>query len=313
MKRILTVLLIIMLVLSLCACGPVAVDDGRLHVVTTVFPLYDWTREILGSADAELTLLLDKGVDLHSYQPTAEDIVKLSSCDVFIYIGGESDEWVDDALKQATNPDMIVVKLMDCLGDALVEEETVEGMQAEEEEEEAFDEHVWLSLRNAQTCCEAICDALCQADEANADTYKDNAYLYGKKLEELDGRYNAYVDIARFKTLLVADRFPFRYLAEDYHLRYYAAFSGCSAESEASFETVSFLAGKLSELNLPAVVILDGSDGKIAETVIQTAGVEVGTVRLDSMQSVTAADLAETSYLAVMEQNLDALTTALGG
>lgn len=277
-------------------------------------------REILDDkADhAEVTMLLDNGVDLHSYQPTADDIIKISDCDLFLYVGGESDGWVEDALKEATNKEMQVINLLDVLGEQVKEEEVVEGMEAEEEESEdgnepEYDEHVWLSLKNAETLCNAITDALEEIDPANKDAYATNAASYLEKLAALDGEYQTVVDNAARKTVLFGDRFPFRYLVDDYGLSYYAAFAGCSAETEASFETISFLAGKVDELRLPCVLTIEGAQHKIAETIVQnTAEKNQSILTLDSMQSTTSTDVANgTTYLSVMESNLDVLKQAL--
>ena len=295
-------------------------DEKPLKIVTTIFPEYDWVREILGDKadNAELTMLLDNGVDLHSYQPTADDIIKISDCDLFIYVGGESDGWVEDALKEATNKDMQVINLLDVLGEQVKEEEVVEGMEAEEEESEdedepEYDEHVWLSLKNAETLCNAINDALETIDPANKDVYAANAAAYLEKLTALDSEYQSMVDNAARKTVLFGDRFPFRYLVDDYGLNYYAAFVGCSAETEASFETVSFLSGKVDELGLPCVLTIEGAQHKIAETIVQnTAEKNQSILTLDSMQSTTSTDVANgTTYLSVMERNLDVLKQAL--
>ena len=324
MKKRISILLAAALLLGcLAGCGAGNVPGAdRLQIVTTIFPTYDWVRSILGDnpADAELTMLLDSGVDLHSYQPTAEDILKISTCDLFIYVGGESDTWVADVLKQATNKNMIVLNLLDVLGEGVKEEEVVEGMQAEEEEEEGeeeepeYDEHVWLSLKNAAVLTEQISQALQTADASNAETYRKNAAAYAEQLNALDAEYQAAVDAAGVRTLLFGDRFPFRYLVDDYGLSYYAAFVGCSAESEASFETVTFLANKLDELRLPAVLTIEGTDQRIAETIIQsTQTKDQQILSMDSMQSTTAKDVQDgANYLAVMEKNLTALKGALG-
>ena len=302
--------------------GEIAVINRNkpLKIVTTIFPEYDWVREILGDKvdHAEVTMLLDNGVDLHSYQPTADDIIKISDCDLFIYVGGESDGWVEDALKEATNKDMRVINLLDVLGERVKEEEVVEGMEAEEEEsvdedEPEYDEHVWLSLKNAETLCNAITDALEEIDPANKDAYAANAASYLEKLAALDGEYQAVVDNAVRKTVLFGDRFPFRYLVDDYGLSYYAAFAGCSAETEASFETISFLAGRVDELGLPCVLTIEGAQHKIAETIVQNSAAKNQSIlTLDSMQSTTSADAANgTTYLSVMESNLVVLKQAL--
>lgn len=342
MKRIIPLCLALVMTVGLLAgCGKqneqTASDETRLRVVTTIFPEYDWVREILGDKadNAEVTMLLDNGADLHSYQPTADDIVKISECDLFIYVGGESDDWVDDALKNAANKNMKVINLLEALGERVKTEEVVEGMQEEKhdhdhdhedadehddakehdhEEEAEYDEHVWLSLKNAQTLCSAISGVLQQIDPDNKDTYAANASAYIKKLSALDADYQAAVNAAARKTVLFGDRFPFRYLAEDYGLRYYAAFAGCSAESEASFETISFLAGKVDELNLPCVLTIEGVQHKIAETIVRnTAAKNQKVLTMDSMQSTTSKDAANgTTYLSVMERNLSVLKEALG-
>lgn len=324
MKRVISLLLVLTLTAGVLAgCGrqnaPTASDDTKLSIVTTIFPEYDWVREIVGEkADhAEITMLLDSGVDLHSYQPTAADMIKISDCDLFIYVGGESDRWVADALQEAVNKDMVVLNLLDVLGDRVEEEKIVEGMEADEEKGEEdgpeYDEHVWLSLKNAEVLCSAISDALQQIDPANKDIYAANAAAYTQKLAALDAKYQAAVDTAARKTILFGDRFPFRYLADDYGLSYYAAFVGCSAETEASFETVSFLARKVDELNLPCVLTIEGAQHKIAETIVQnTAEKNQRVLVMDSMQATTAQDAANgTTYLSVMEQNLSVLNEAL--
>ena len=507
MKKMIPLFLVLTMAVGLLAgCGKKNAaekgesDSNKLSVVTTIFPEYDWVKEILGdkAGSTDLTMLLSSGVDLHSYQPTADDIVKISDCDLFVYVGGESDGWVDDALKNAANKNMKVINLLDVLGDSVKTEEVVEGMQetehahdhskevstfedhevqdrslsdwegswqsaypfaldgtlddafaamAEEGEmtadeyktyyqngyktditniniegdhiaftyedgkkvgsdykyigyyiqnwstgtkaamyrfeavdrtsgapiciefndhmiesaapehfhirmsnesfdaivdpekswptffpadmtgedlcehmeghghdhEEEADEHVWLSLKNAKTLVDAISNALQELDPDNKDTYAANTSAYIEKLSALDGAYQSAVDGAARKTVLFGDRFPFRYLVDDYGLRYYAAFAGCSAESEASFETVSFLAKKVDELKLPCVLTIEGKNHKIAETIVEnTAEKNQKILTMDSMQSTTSEDVANgTTYLSVMEQNLGVLKEAL--
>ena len=321
MKKFTALLLTFVLFLSLCPVSGLAEEAGKIRVVTTIFPIYDWVREIAGdTGNTEITLLLDSGVDLHSFQPSAQDILKVATCDLFIYVGGESDEWAEDALAEAVNPDMVVISLVEALGENAKAEEIVEGMEAEEEEEEGeegeeeeIDEHVWLSLRNAQVFTSAIADALAQKDPANADSYRANAEAYGAKLAALDAAYAGAVDSAAHKTLLFGDRFPFRYLTDDYGLAYYAAFVGCSAETEASFETVIFLAKKTDELQLPAVLTIEGKDHRIAETIIgSTADKNRKLLTLNSMQGTTANDIEQgATYLKIMEDNLAVLKEAL--
>ena len=295
-------------------------QDGNLQVVTTIFPIYDWARQVIGDVPGvELVWLQDTGVDMHSYQPSAEDMLKLSSCDVFLYVGGTSDSWVDGALKEAVNPDMKVLSLLEILGDNARLEELTEGMQAEDHEghdhgdEDEYDEHVWLSVKNASLLTQSIADTLAQLDPDHADAYAANAAAYEAQLADLDAQYQAAVDAASVKTVLFGDRFPFRYLTEDYGLEVYAAFPGCSAETEASFETIAFLAGKVDELHLPAVLTIENSDQRVAQTIIQnTASKDAALLRLDSMQGTSAEDVAAgTTYLSIMESNLDVLKAAL--
>lgn len=503
MKKYISILLAaVMAVGCLAGCGQKNsneqadnTDDGKLKVVTTIFPEYDWVKEIAGDeiSNIDLTMLLDNGVDLHSYQPTSEDILKISDCDLFVYVGGESDSWVDDALKNATNKDMQVINLLDVLKDSIKTEESMPGMQAEEghnhgyahfedsdvqdrtlsdwdgdwqsvypylqdgvldevmekkaesgektaeeykeyyengyktdvsqitidaenntmcfvkngvaskatykykgyqiydyesgsrgvryffeatsgdadapkyvqfsdhgiapgkaehfhiyagndgfdalseemenwptyypadmsgkeiaedmleHEEKEYDEHVWLSLKNAQTLCKAIAEALETADPEHKDVYAANVDSYLEKLSSLDGQYQDAVANASQKTLLFGDRFPFRYMVDDYGLKYYAAFAGCSAESEASFETISFLAKKVDELGLKNIMTIENSDQKIAKTIRDnTKDKNQEILSLDSMQSTTSEDVKNgTTYLSVMESNLDVLKKAM--
>ena len=337
MKKILAIILTVALtVCSLTACSGNKKDDGKLHIVTTIFPEYDWVMNVLGEnpAGADVVMLLDNGVDLHNYQPTVEDVVKVASCDLFIYVGGESDGWVKDALAQATNKDMIVINLLEVLGDKVKEEEIVEGMEHEhdhdhedgdhdehehehdhdhEDGEVEYDEHVWLSLRTAELLVKEISCAVEKLDSANADTYKKNTEAYVGKLHELDERYKAAVAGAANKTLLFGDRFPFRYMADDYGLKYYAAFAGCSAETEASFETIKFLTTKVDELGLSAVMTIEGANHKIAETIVaNTQAKNQKILQLNSLQSTTSEDVKKgATYLSIMEANLAVLADAL--
>lgn len=298
-------------------------ENQTLKIVATTFPLYDWVRQVLGHSggNVELTLLMENGVDLHSYQPSVEDIAKISGCDLFIYVGGESEKWIADALKTANNRDMVAVNLLEALGDRVKTEELAEGMEDDhghEEDEhhadaEKPDEHVWLSLKNARAACGKIADALEEKDPQNAKAYAANAAAYGEKLAALDAKYQEAADSGTTKTLLFGDRFPFRYLLEDYGLNYYAAFPGCSAETEASFETIVFLADKLDELRLKDVLVIETSDQSIAKTIVQsTAEKNQSILVMDSMQAITMKEVeAGETYLSVMEKNLTVFKQAL--
>nr|WP_302656536.1 ZinT/AdcA family metal-binding protein [uncultured Agathobaculum sp.] len=419
MKKITALLLALLLLVGVLAgCGKQNDTNktDKLSIVTTIFPEYDWVREILGDKadNAEVTMLLDNGVDLHSYQPTADDIVKISDCDLFIYVGGESDGWVDDALKNATNKNMKVINLLDVLGDSVKTEEVVDGMQETEhdhdhdhskevstfEDDEVQDRSLSDWAGDWQSAYPFVLDGtledafavMAEKGEMTAEEYKtyyQNGYktditnidiegdhieftyedskkvgsnykyvgyyiqnwstgtkaamyrfeaedkdsgapvyiefndhmiepaaaaAYTEKLSALDGEYQAAVDAATYKTVLFGDRFPFRYLVDDYGLSYYAAFVGCSAETEASFETVSFLAKKVDESKLPCVLTIEGAQHKISETIVQnTVEKNQKVLTMDSMQSTTSNDVASgTTYLSVMEKNLSVLKEALG-
>lgn len=324
-------------------------SSDKIQIVTTIFPEYDWVMQVLGDKadNAEVTMLLDNGVDLHSYQPSVDDIAKIGSCDLFIYVGGESDEWVEDVLAAKTNPDLKAINLLEVLGDSVKEEEVVEGMEHEHdhdhedadhedddhedadhedhdhedadhedhdhEEEPEMDEHVWLSLRNAGILVDAIAEDLASIDSENADTYLANAAAYNDELAKLDDAYKEAVENASLNTIVVADRFPFRYLVDDYDLQYYAAFAGCSAESEASFDTILFLSDKTKEIGTDNILVIEGKDHNVADTVAENAGLGSDSVLvLDSLQSTTSTDFANgVTYLTVMQQNLEVLKEAL--
>ena len=311
---------------------------SKKSIVCVTYPEYDWVMNILGdkAASFNVTLLQNNGTDLHSYQASIKDIAKISVCDMLVFVGGESDEWVEKAVAEAKNKNMIVVNMMEALGDKVKEEEVVEGMQAEEEEdhdedehehehadheghhhhhhdEVEYDEHVWLSLRNAAALVQTLAQKISELDSANAAVYKAYADAYAKELLDLDAQCKKAVAAAAKKTILFGDRFPFRYLADDYNLKYYAAFVGCSAETEASFETVIFLAKKVDELGLNAVLTIEKSDKKIAKTIVSnTKKKSAEILEMDSLQSITQKDIkAGRSYLSAMKKNLEVLKKAL--
>ncbi len=325
-------------------------DTEPIKVVATIFPEYDWVKQIMGdkAANAEITYLLESGVDLHNFQPSADDIIKISDSDLFIYVGGESDEWVEDALEGAANKDMKVINLMETMGDKAKLEEVKEGMQHDHdheheegeedheheheegeedheheheegeedhdhEHEEEYDEHVWLSLVNTKFLCGEITDALCGIDPANADTYKANYTAYSAELDALHSDFQKLADAASIKTVVFGDRFPFRYFVDDYGLDYFAAFSGCSAETEASFETVIFLTQKMDELGCKTIYTIENSDKSIAQTIIGSTQAKDQTVaELNSLQSVSRADIdAGATYLSLMRGNYDVLAETL--
>lgn len=326
-------------------------NSNKISIVCTTFPQYDWVKNILGE-EAEhfnVTLLLDNGVDMHSYQPAVKDIATAGSSNLFIYVGGESDTWVEDALKEAKNKDLKAINLMETLDNFVKEEEVVEGMQEERkslghsheksskekqeqtqkeshensqeingqkeaaDEEPEYDEHIWLSIRNAEIMVKNIEKAIEQLDSDNAKVYQTNAENYIKKLDTLDKQYANTIQNAKYKAILFGDRFPFRYMVDDYDLKYYAAFAGCSAETMAGFETVTFLAKKADELRLPVILTIENSDGRIAEAVkSNTTKKNQKILAMNSLQSVTKEQIADgITYLQVMQENLSVLSEAL--
>ena len=354
MKKIPLIAIIFALITLFTACGSEAdkkisgnaTSEKKFSVVATIYPQYAWLKEILGShaESTGLTLLIKNGMDLHSYKPSAQDIATIAKADMVVYVGGESDEWIEKALEATPNEKRLVVNMLKALGDRVKEEEVVEGMQAEEEhehhhehaeeheheehhehaeehehhhhehaEEVENDEHVWLSLINAEILVKALAQAAAKLDTTNANEYYVNATAYTAKLKELDDAYRVMIAGTTHKTVLFGDRFPFRYLVDDYGIKYYAAFVGCSAESEASFETVAFLAGKMDSLALPAIFTIDGSDSKIANAILaaskKSKNAEVLTI--NSMQSIKATQMDSLDYIGMMRENLEVLKKAL--
>jgi len=360
MKKIPLIAFIFALVTLFTACGSdtekttveKAASNGseKVSIVATIYPQYAWLKEILGNrADSlGLTLLIKNGMDLHSYKPSAQDIATIAKSDMVVYVGGESDEWIEKALEATPNENRLAVNMLKALGDRVKEEEIVEGMQAEEEhhhehgeeaeaheehheheahaeehehhheheahaEEVENDEHVWLSLTNAEILVKTLTQAVAKLDTTHASEYNANAAAYTAKIKELDEAYRVMVAGTTHKTILFGDRFPFRYLVDDYGIKYYAAFVGCSAESEASFETVAFLAGKMDSLALPAIFTIDGSNSKIANAILaaskKSKNAEVLT--LNSMQSVRSNQMDSLNYLEMMRENLEVLKKAL--
>lgn len=320
MKKIISSLLIFVLLLGVAGCGAPAQESDKLQVICTVFPQYDWVRNILGETDSiEVTLLMDNGADLHNYQASVADLSAIAACDLFIYTGGASDAWVQDVLPNRTNPFRKVLSLIHLMEpicathDHEEHEKQMEDYGHIHDEEEDYDEHIWLSLKNADLAVQKIAEMLGEIDPENAATYTANADAYRAKLTQLDKEYQETTNSAAIKTLVFADRFPFAYLFRDYGLTYHAAFTGCSAETEASFATISMLAQKVDELKLRAVMVIETSDQSIARTVVQnTKTKDQQILVLDSMQSVTQKriDAGET-YLNIMENNLKILKNAL--
>ena len=316
-------------------CGsqttPIKEGADKVSVVCTTFPQYDWVMNLLGEAadEFEVSLLVKNSADIHNYQPSAQDMIAIKEADLFLYVGGESDAWVDDLMKADSTLSDKSVSLAAALGDKALIEEIVEGMEHDHEHEDGFgheigeehahdeeslDEHVWLSLENAEILCQYISDRLKKLTPEVADVIAKHTTEYVSTLHELDVKYQKMVDESAHNVLIFGDRFPFRYLTEDYELEYYAAFAGCNAEVEAGFDTIIGLAGKADELKAPCILVIAGSDKRLAEAILQAAeDQDKEILTLDSMQSVSWEDVLQgANYLEIMKENLEVLRKALG-
>ena len=296
-----------------CACGFSACKkDDRPKIVVTVFPEYDWVINVLGDKKEKYDILLlqDSGTDLHNFQPTITDKGRILDSTVFIYVGGESDAWAEEMLINNKIPS--IVNLMSVLGDRAIEEEEIDGEEEHEHEhgEKEYDEHVWLSLKNARLFVGKIAEEFIRIDPENADIYRNNAANYTAELTALDGKYERAAENKQKDAIVVADRFPFLYLTRDYGITYFAAFSGCSAETQVTPSTVARLSEKVEEYGLNAVIKLEGSDGRCAIAVKNsTSNENLKILTLDSMQTTTLK--SGKTYLSVMENNLEVIKDAL--
>lgn len=307
-KKIASLLAVCMLGSVLVGCGgPVEVDkdgDGKLEIICTVYPAYDWVSQVAGDK-ANVTYLLDSGVDLHNFQPSVKELVNIKESDLFIYVGGHSDDWAADIIDRSFNS----VSLLELAGEYTLDEQEVEGMQEEEGGHSHVheDEHIWMSVNGAQVIVEGIVDTLVEIDPDNAKYYEDNGAAYLDELDELEDLYEESLSPFAGDTIIVADRFPFLYLVSDYNLEYFAAFSGCSSELEVSFETLKFLSDKYEELDHTYIFQIEESTQKIGATIL---GSSEHILTLNSMQSITG-DVSEISYISIMKENLSVLLKAL--
>ena len=301
-----------------------AQDDGRISVVTTIFPQYDFVRQIAGDS-VDLKMLLKPGEETHSYEPTPQDIIAIQNSDIFIYVGGENDAWVEDILDSMPDAGMRTLKLIDCVD--TVEEEHVKGMQEqpghshEEEEyhgdetEEAhsvheIDEHVWTSPVNASAIVDEIKELLAQTDPENRQRYEENAEAYEAELAALDAAFREVVDNAGRRLVIFGDRFPFRYFADEYGLDYYAAFPGCASDTEPSAAVMAFLINKVAEEKVPAVLKMELSNENIANAIAEATGTEVRTFY--SCHNLTAEEFENgETYLSMMQKNVETLKEVL--
>ena len=315
MKRLLSLLLAGVLLLgALCGCSVPAKQEEGLSVVATIFPQYDFARQVMGSSD-DLTMLLRPGQEVHSYEPTPQDIIAIQNCDLFIYVGGESDAWIEDVLEGMDTSHMVILSLMD-LVDPL-EEDTDSVLENPEEHgeathlhEEEYDEHVWTSPKNAMLITQAICDALCDIDPSNAQIYRQNTAAYLEQLEELDQDFREVIGSASRDTLIFGDRFPLLYFVREYGINYYAAFPGCASETEPSAATVARLIDLVREEQVPVVYQIELSNGNIARSIADSSGAKVETFY--TCHNITRDDFnAGETYLSLMERNVNSLKEAL--
>ncbi len=318
MKKILKITLLLSMILSLniilIGCGNTNKDNsGKLNIVTTIFAPYDFARQIVGD-DANITMLMSPGVETHSYEPSPADIIKISECDVFIYVGGENDEWVDGILETIDTEDITIIKLLDCVD--VIEEEIIEGMESEEKEEnhdsseKEWDEHVWTSPANAIKICKVMEEKFEKLDNSNASDYKTNLDEYVGELNKLDEAFKETVNNGARKTIVFGDRFPVRYFVEEYGLKYFAAFPGCSSETEASASTIAFLIDKVKDEKIPVVFKIELSTGNIAETISDATGAKVLTFYACHNLTKKEFDSGKT-YVDFMWENVSSLKEAL--
>lgn len=341
MKRVLLTVSLIMSLVFVGACGKKVTtenasantDTKKIKIVTTIYPEYDWVNNIIKGKEEkfDVSILMTSGIDLHNFQPTAKDILDIGTADLFIYVGGESDKWADGAIRQAVNKDLKAINLMELLKDKVKVEELKEGMEEDEhhhdeeegeehdgeeehhEEEIEYDEHVWLSLENAMIVCADLKNEITSLDSENASVYENNLTAYLAELKNLNEEYKVVVNGAKRKLLLFGDRFPFRYMFDDYGLNYYAAFKGCAAETEASFKTIKFLADKLGEENLPYVMKIERSEDKIARAIIENSSKKDAKIEtMYSIQAVSSDDIKKgETYFSYMKKNLEVLKKVL--
>lgn len=314
-KKIVSIFLIITIIFTMAGCGDLGLKNkSGLSVVSTIFASYDFAKQIAGE-NAEVTMLLKPGAEFHSYEPTPKDIITINECDVFIYVGGENDAWVDDILESMDTSNMTIIRMLDLVNKFA--EETVEGMEGHEHDEdcehedhEGWDEHVWTSPKNAIVICEAIKDALIAIDDVHADSYEANCEKYIAELEKLHLDIEKVVDEADKDVLVFGDRFPIRYFVEEYGLRYYAAFPGCSSDTEASAATIAFLIDKVIEEDIKVVFKIELSSDSMAKTIAEDAGGKVAT--FNTCHNITSQDFKNgETYVSLMYGNLEALKEAL--
>ena len=313
MKRIyklIFITIILISVISLTGCNRNEKSD-KLTIISTSFPGYDFARAITkDSNDIETKMLLKPGSESHDYEPTPQDIKNIKNSDLFIYVGGDSDEWIEDILKDIDTDKTKIIKLMDLVN--VVEEEHVEGMEEHEEEEKEieYDEHVWTSPVNAITITNKLKDEIIKIDNKNESLYETNTKEYVNELTNIDNTIKEIVKNSKRKELIFGDRFPLRYFVDEYGLSYYAAFPGCSEQTEASAKTISFLIDKVKKDKIPVVFHIELSSGKIAKQIAEETGVKV--LEYKTAHNISQKDFdAGVTYVDIMNDNIKVLKKAL--
>ena len=315
-RKLLAVITAAATVLSLCACSDLqhSSDSGKLKIISTVFPPYDLARQIAGD-NAEISILLPPGSEIHNYEPSAKDMIAIRNCDIFLYIGGENEQWAEKLINSNDTENVTAVKLIDyvpTLSEDEDEHDHDHDHDHDHEHEHETDEHIWTSPKNAQLMLSAVYDAICKVDPSNKQTYTKNKDAYAKQLSDLDDAYRSAVDNAKNKTIVLADKFPFRYLAHEYGLEFSAAFAACSDESEPGVSTMIKLTKTIKENNIPAVYYLEFSSTKIADTLCDETGATK--LMLHSCHNVSKQDIENNvSYVDLMKQNLENLKLTLNG
>lgn len=315
-RKLLAVITAAATVLSLCACssesGYSNSDSGKLKIISTVFPPYDLARQIAGD-NAEISILLPPGSEIHNYEPSAKDMIAIRNCDIFLYIGGENEQWAEKLINSNDTENVTAVKLIDYVPTLSEDEDEHDhDHDHDHEHEHETDEHIWTSPQNAQLMLSAVYDAICKVDPSGKQTYTKNKDAYAKQLSDLDDAYRSAVDNAKNKTIVLADKFPFRYLAHEYALEFSAAFAACSDESEPGVSTMIKLTKTIKENNIPAVYYLEFSSTKIADTLCDETGATK--LMLHSCHNVSKQDIENNvSYVDLMKQNLENLKLTLNG
>lgn len=301
MKRMFAVILIASL---LFVCGGTCLADDVLSIVCTSFPCYDFVRAVAGDR-AKVQMLIKPGSEVHSFEPTPADVMAIAGCDLFVYIGGESDTWVVDILDSFGKAAPKTLRFFDC-----VETIEAEGEHDHGEHDHEYDEHIWTSPKNAVVMIDALCDALCEIDAGHADVYTQNKEAYGAEIAQLDSEIHDIVESAARREMIFADRFPFLYFAKEYGIEWHAAFPSCTSESEPSAKTIAELIGKVNQDDIPVIYTLELSSGKTAQTIAEETGTKIMTFH--SIQNVTEADFsAGETYVSLMQRNVEALREGL--